>query len=471
MSTILDVYTADQLKDMYRLQIIADAVGITDFNEGSKIKSIVDANSSIISTISMDHKEAIYRAIPVALYQGFGFTKTDALSATGYMRPYRKPALWVKYTGAGTAAEITSTSLLIAAAVTGAPTDAFSFDYATYTQTSDIVTQIDALTNWSATLVSDVSSDTLYQYTAKEAVGATNYLYGDGLDIMLATATAVSILTGYSVTVDDMLVVTTADGTLSAGESGVQILSEVQTTGLLGNLAINAIDTVNGKGYINSVLAGVEHVINDGAFSGGATAETDDERKIRFSESVSSLNAGTKNGIISAIRAISGIRSVGMRTSYPFRGTNAIVVDNGSGALSAALVTSIEKVLYGDPNDLANYPGKNAEGIGYTIIAPTIVDTSISITAYRLQNVNVDLTEIQTDVQTAIEQYVNTRPLGGDVVLSEVVRVGKNANAACYDFRVTSPANNVTIIENEFSKTGAGTTGVITVTMAIVTSI
>ena len=115
-----------------------------------------------------------------------------------------------------------------------------------------------------------------------------------------------------------------------------------------------------------------------------------------------------------------------MRTSYPFKGTNTIIVDDGSGVISTTLNDAVEKVLYGDPNDILNYPGKNAEGIGYNIIAPVIVPVDIGVLVYRLPNVNVDLTEISTDVQTAIEQYVNTRALGENVLLSEIVRVGKN---------------------------------------------
>jgi uncharacterized phage protein gp47/JayE len=88
-----------------------------------------------------------------------------------------------------------------------------------------------------------------------------------------------------------------------------------------------------------------------------------------------------------------------------------------------------------------------------------------------LPAVSVDLTEIKTDVQTAVEQYVNTRALGQDVLLSEIIRVGKNSNAAAYDLVVTSPLANVSIDEDEFAKTGAGTGGTVTVTATVATSV
>ncbi len=132
---------------------------------------------------------------------------------------------------------------------------------------------------------------------------------------------------------------------------------------------------------------------------------------------------------------------------------------------------AVEKVLYGDPNDLVNYPGKNAEGMGYNIIAPAIVPVDVGVSVTRLPTVNVDLTEIQTDVQTAIEQYINIRALGENVLVSEIVRVGKNSNAAAYDLIVNTPASNVAINDDEFAKTGSGTGATVSVSVSIASSI
>jgi len=251
----------------------------------------------------------------------------------------------------------------------------------------------------------------------------------------------------------------------------VQCLAQISQTGIIGNISINAIDTLNGKGFINSSVDGVEQCINDAAFSGGSDEETDTQRKQRFSETVNALNAGTGAGIIAAIKAVSGVRSVGIRSAYPFKGANTIIVDTGTGTISAPLLAEIEKVLYGDPNDLTNYPGKNCEGIEYAISVPTIVDVNVGITIYRLPTINVDLITIQVDVQTAIEQYINTRKLGEDVLLSEIIRVSKNSNAAVYDAVITSPVANISIDKNEFAKTGVGTGGTVIVIMVIATNV
>jgi uncharacterized phage protein gp47/JayE len=452
---------------MARDLVLSKQVGITDFNDGGKTKAILQMCADLMSTISMDFKEGMYKAIPVAMYDGFGFAKKEAVSAYGYIRPCRLPAMTINYTGVGTSAKITITATTISAACVGAPSDAFTYDFVDYLKTNDLAAEIDSLTNWSCTSVKNVDSDTLYIQAGVEVIDETDYQANDGLDLMLQTDIAIPIYTGFSVSIDDMQILTTEDATIPAGESGVQILAENSTKGIIGNIAANGLDTINGKGTINSTVDGVYACVNDSAFSGGSEAESDSERATRFANTVNALNAGTKDGILSAINAITGVRSSGMRTSYPYRGTNTIVVDTGSGSISADLLEEIEKVLYGDPNDLINYPGKNAEGIGYIISAPSIVDVNITITAYRLPTVNVDLDEIANDVKTAVEQYINTAQLGQDIVLAEIIRVGKNSNLAVYDLVINSPAANVSISENEFARTGAGTGGTVNVTAVV----
>jgi uncharacterized phage protein gp47/JayE len=473
MADILNIFTADQLYTLYRTYLLSKNVGLVDFNQGSKTRALIESNSEIISAISMDFKEAIYKSIPVALYDGFGFEKKGAVAAIGAFRLYRKPAFTIEYTGSGTSAKITSDGTHIYSAVTGSPGDAFDFDYTTYSTINDIVTQIDGLANWSATLVKTASIDStdIYYYTDKEVIGSTDYLNNSGVDIALYNNLAVVVNEGFSISVDGITFLTTSDETMLAGECNVSIAAQCASTGTDGNISAGAIDTLIGQGSINSSISGIEQVKNDSSFSGGSNEETESERRTRFFETINSLNAGTENGIIAAIKNIVSVRSAGIRESYPFRGVNTIIVDDGTGTISSSLLAEVEKVLYGDPNDLTNYPGKNAVGIGYNIVAPVIVPVDVGISIYRLPNINVDLTEIQTDVQTAIEQYINTRSLGEDVLLSEIIRVSKNSNAAVYDAIITSPLTNTSIDEGEFSKTGTGTGGTVTVTVSIAASI
>jgi len=471
MPDIIKNYTAEQLSNFYRNKIISDDVGLTDFNEGSKTQSIIDSNSEIVSSIAMDFKEGLVKAIPTALYEGLGFSKKPAASAIGFIRPYRVPVMTVNYTGAGTSAVINSDASTFSASVTGAVSDNFSFDYASYPTTNNLVEAINALTNWTAAVINNASTVEIFQYTSKEIIGSKNYKYQDGLDIALTSDTEIIIPEGYSVTIDDIEVLTTSENTLLAGETGVQCAARVVLPGLDGNLKVNAIDTFEGKGYINSVIEGISYAINDSSFSGGRLEETEIERAQRFIETINGLNAGTRLGIISAIKAIPDVRSADLLPATPTKGTNTILVDDGTGFLSAELQAEIEKILEGDPDDIVNYPGKEAYGMDYPITVPTLIDVNIGVAITRLPSIDVDLDEIKIDVQSAIEQYINTQKIGADVLVSEIIRVSKNSNAAVYDITVNTPSDTISIAGSERAQTGVGTGGTVSVTASIATSI
>ena len=466
MATILKVFTGDQLYTMWRDYLISKNVGLTDFNDGSKTKALIQACADITSAVSMDLKESLFQAIPEALYVGFGFPLKAATGATGYLRPYRNPAFTIKYTGSGTVAALTISSTQISTVVTGAGADNFTLLFSTYATTDLLVAKINTLANWSATVVKTaVQCSTLYQYTGVNILGQTTYRTAVGMDIMLATAIAVTISAGYSASVNSLQFLTLTSNTILAGTSGIQCTAQCTTTGTIGDISAAAIDSANGKGSMNSVIAGVDAVINDTAFSGGADQETAAARQTRFVNTVNALNAGTASGITVALEGISTVRSVDFLENYPYRGMNTVLVDDGTGTIGAPLLAELNLVLYGDPANLTQYPGKNTAGMGYNFLPPTIQSVSVGVTVSYLATSNVDPTVIKNDVVTAIEQYINTLTIGSDVILSEIVRVAKNSSASIYDIVVNSSAANVTVNSTYVGRTGAGTGGTVTATM------
>jgi hypothetical protein len=467
LADIVKVYTGDQLYEMYRNYVL-NISSITDFNKGAFVRAVLESNSDIVSQIMMDFKEALYKAIPIALYKGLGFPLKSARSAIGFVRPYRIPSFTLNYTGLGTSALLNVSISDFVVTVTGAAGDNLNLDFATYPKTSDLVTFIDSQANWSASLYEDVNSNTIFLYSSPEIKGSIDFELNSGFDVMLQSDVALPILQGYSISVGEIIVATTEDSEIPAGASGIQIASSVSQTGFGGNIGAEAINTKEGKGFVNTQVPGVDFVINDSAFAGGRPIETETQRQIRFNETINGLNAGTLNGIIAAIKALDDVINAGMIPNFPFKGSNTIIVDDGSGIISPELEAEILKVLKGDPDDFENYPGKGVEGIGYILEPPTIVNVDIGITISRLSTVTADLNQMKLDARSAIEQYINTLSLGGDVILSEASRRAKNSNAAIYDAKITSPSDNIPIEGQEFAKTGAGYTGVVTVTAIIV---
>jgi hypothetical protein len=153
-----------------------------------------------------------------------------------------------------------------------------------------------------------------------------------------------------------------------------------------------------------------------------------------------------------------------VRCNYPYAGTNTVVVDDGTGTISSTLLAEVNKVLFGDPDDLAQYPGCGAAGITFVIIAPTINAVPVTLAVYRIGSLS-DETEIITKVQSAIERYINTRTLGQDVVWTELVALAKKAHAAIYDIAMSTPLINVPINETNVARTGTvyGASVIITV--------
>ena len=107
MSEILKVFTPEQLYELIKNKIISDKVGFTNFNEGSRIRSILEAVAELEATTGLDYIEALRQSIPIALYDGFGFTKKGEVSSNGYFRLYRIPSFTIKYSGEATSVLLT----------------------------------------------------------------------------------------------------------------------------------------------------------------------------------------------------------------------------------------------------------------------------------------------------------------------------------------------------------------------------
>jgi uncharacterized phage protein gp47/JayE len=472
MAEILKVHTPEQLVELAKNKIIADEVGLTDFNEGSATRSILEAVFRVESMTGFDYLEALRRSIPIALYDGFNFKKKGASFSSGHLRFYRIPTCTVRYTGLGSSAKLSVSDTTLTITVTGAIGDDLSLNFTTYPTIAELVTAIDAHASYQASLVQfgSSASNLLYRYATMEMVGQRDYLNNFGIDLLLGPALASQpVMAGVSITLDNITYQVAANGSIPAGKAHTgPLLAQCISPGIIGNINAHAIDTRHGKGVLNTALQGIEYVINDSAFANGQNEETDAERAYRFQVYVQGLAGSTKKGQEAAVLGITGIKSVTVRERHPVPGYNTIVADDGTGQLSDDMKDLIKKVLDGDPFDIVNYPGYRAAGILTNVDAPQVSPVNMSITVYR-QGENSDATEISLAVRSAIEQYINTRGLGQDVILSEIIMLAKKAHLAVYDVAITSPSVNIPISSNYVARTGSGTGGLITVTIVTVT--
>lgn len=114
------------------------------------------------------------------------------------------------------------------------------------------------------------------------------------------------------------------------------------------------------------------------------------------------------------------------------------------------LIAFVQKLVDGDLNDRQTYPGLRAAGILAIVKTPQVL----------LQNVVVilsvsegyDQVTVQNNVKQAIKSYINNLGISGDVILAELSRRMKEV-AGVYDLTISTPAGNVTILDDQLART------------------
>jgi len=464
----LKVYTTEQLYAFMEAKMLASGCGLTNMNKGSRTRTTLEAVSEVCSFIGFDFLAGLRSAIPVAFFDAFDFQRKPETVSAGYLRFFRMPVMVVTYTGTGSDCLMSITALNFTTTCTGAPGDNLVLPLATYATINALAAQIDAQPSYSATVISNGTdnSNTLYQYTNVDVVASTDYLgVTSSRNLLKDPATAIVIPSGTQVTVDGLTFTTTAIGNILVGDANSdQITAQCETTGPEGNIAAQAIDTRNGKGSALNKPPDVDYVINDSAFAGGLDEETDDQRRERFAITVEGLAGSTVRGLEAATLSVDGIRSVSIRERYPNAGEVTVIADDGTGNLTPAKQQEILDVLNGDPTDYINFPGFRAAGILIYVQPPVVVPINWDLTLYRV-GITSDENEIKNAAQTTVEQYTNTRKLGEDPILTEVIRRVKNAHPAIVDMAINLPLANPIISGSQLARTGAGSGATVTITL------
>jgi uncharacterized phage protein gp47/JayE len=473
MSDILKVFTAEQLYEMMKNKILADNVGITNFNEGSRIRSILEAVALIESITGYDYLNSLRDAIKISFYEGFGFSKKPGTKAKGYIRFYRLPIMTINYTGNSSSVKltITNTNFILNCSNTS---HNVNISFTNYPYIQDIVDYLNSLSYFTAEFVienpsGNQPSNLLFQYNDVEILNKKDYKNRNGFDILLSPATQTIIPSNIEIKLGDLSFETIETKSLDAGISSTVVLCECKQIGTIGNININSIDTLNGKGQISDPIPHIEHAINDSSFFGGTNEETEEERLKRFQLYIRSLQSGTEFSIKSAILKIPGVKSVYIKDNYPKRGYITLIVDNGTNTLPIELINEITKTLNGDPLDVINYPGYRPAGVKFNIIPPNIVSVNIDITIYK-SRIFYNNIEVVNEIKSRIESYINTRKLGESVILSEIIKLAKS-HPAIYDVIINSPTSNIIIDNDSVARTGSGTTGNITINLVEVNNL
>jgi len=472
MAEILKVYSPEQLKTFVRDYAVTKSDGrLSDWNFQSPNAVLTDGFCQVTALVASSFYKGLQLATPVGLYVALKFERKDAQQATGLFRFYRVPEITFRYAGTGTSCLLTITANTLTTTVTGGPGgEDLNVDLVPIANTSNLASILNSSPYTAALNGPGASAPSLlYDYLSVEMVGATNHRNDPGFPIMLEAAAPVSVPTDLILVRGTVNYRTLSAGTIAAGASSSEQLAAIATeTGEAGNMSALGIDTLNGFGSMVSIPTGVEHAINDSAFANGDVQESADARALRFKDRIQGLNSGTYYGLLTNVAALDGIRGASIRPFYPRPGFVTIVADDGTGTLSPELIASIRLLLDGNPNNLAENPGIGTAGITYNIEAPVIQVVPIAITVQRVSSLS-DATDITTTVITAVENYVNTLGLGGDVIPSEIITATQNAHPAIFQVILTDPTTQVSVDFTSSARTGTAVGSPVVVSLTTLT--
>lgn len=255
---------------------------------------------------------------------------------------------------------------------------------------------------------------------------------------------------------------TQAPGAILVGQSYVDLLVSAQLAGTAGNTGSDTITE------IGTNVAGINTVTNPAPFINGRDEETEDERKSRFQDYISTLAKGTKAAVEYGARQAKLTDSNGLITEYV---AHAVVIEpwlddpaepislirvyihNGASATSASLVTEAQKVIdgYHDATGTA-VSGWKAAGVQVVVWAAS--DKSVNVTGNLTAMpgyVEADLISAATD---AVKAYIQGLNVGASVILSELIAIIKRDVEGVYNITLSAPMSDVTCAISEKATPG-----------------
>lgn len=275
----------------------------------------------------------------------------------------------------------------------------------------------------------------IYPLPAAQAVGS------------ITIATANSVPATFSVAIPA--------GTLFATTQGIKFQTTASVTLLVGTTAIVApIIAVNAgtsgnvsSGTITTMLSTIPYpvtVSNPAATTLGASAEPIQSTMARFTASVAAIGTSTPVSIANAaigVMAASSTEIVQYATVYEvwiYQVANSItpvtpgfqlIIDNGGGTASSALITAVTNLLNGS---FPNEPGYRDAGVPFTVTAvvPTLFSVTVTATLINTNNSTV----LSAAAQNAANTYFSSLGFAQTIYLAQITA----AVAAVLDGYVTA---------------------------------
>ena len=210
---------------------------------------------------------------------------------------------------------------------------------------------------------------------------------------------------------------TTQAFALAADATAIDLPAQALTAGSAGNALPGTI------GLLATAIPGVDAVSNIAAMQGGQDAEDDAALRARFQNFIDTRSRATARAVGYAIGGIQqGLQYVIAENTdaagNPRPGNFVVVVDDGSGTPSAALLGSVAAAI----------EAVRPIGSVFTVQPPAVLTVSIALTLSLAAGANQ--ADAATKVATAITGFANTLPIGAALTRSRIAQLAHDADAA-----------------------------------------
>lgn len=269
---------------------------------------------------------------------------------------------------------------------------------------------------------------------------------------------------------------------IEVGQSFTEIEIRAKEPGVDFNIRRLSINTEEGLGTLNIQLPANTRVWNPNDFAGGTNKESEENRLKRFRNFIVSLGRSTPLGIYTATISIPGIAGAQLTTNVnPFSGQREfgwinLYVSDGTSNPPQSLLDFVQKTIEGDLQDPENFPGFAAAGTWVCVFKIPVLGISVKFHLEILNNSQVSIDEAISVATNAITTYLNTLPVGFDVLLKQVEGTILKSHPDFYKVTIlelygklaTDPVPNPAPIPNDVSvpptflpRTGGSSLGVI----------
>jgi uncharacterized phage protein gp47/JayE len=220
---------------------------------------------------------------------------------------------------------------------------------------------------------------------------------------------------------DDFLFVTAEDATFLASSKEVFVNVEALDTGSRYNVSEGTLVSHSYKTHPEL------ECVNEWAIVGGIDSMTDEE--MRFSILNASLTNARANkaALMLALLKIPGVAEVNFQEWARGGGSFDVYIVSTSGNVTQSLVDEAQQTV----------DEFEAFGIRGTVVAPEELNVTLEMrVSFTDKASDADKTTIRDSITTEIKSYIDNIPMGGEIILNEIVQRSMGVSELIYDIKI-----------------------------------